>query len=190
MSDYEIGKEMAQLQERVASLEAQIEDLMEFTLDCQGASQDEAYLVEIVSGAAAELDGEAGDASRKADLAPPSAAQSLRFTFGASTCHAMEHKGSWLRIWDNGSWQSHCTLKDRSRHSKWGNAVTFYITDSNGRRLANLADPFPDAWLGNFSPGEEKSYSGRGSSAGLQAHYKDISQGKLTLVRNWRCWRR
>lgn len=95
----------------------------------------------------------------------------------------IERQGSWLRIWENGSWQSHCTLKDRSRHSKWANYVNFYVASDSGKKLFSISDSM--AWLGNFGPGEEKSYSGRGSSSKLQSRFQEISEGKLALVRDW-----
>ncbi|MCB0254678.1 MAG: hypothetical protein KDI55_13230 [Anaerolineae bacterium] len=183
MSDYEIGKNIERLRNRVAWLEEQVEDLMEFSVDCEGDAQDAAEMVEMVPDVAME-GGEIGDAA----VAAASAAKFIRLTFGTSTCHAMQHKGSWLRIWENGSWQSHCTLKDRSRHSKWGNSVDFYVASDSGKKLFSISDLI--AWQGNFSPGEEKSYSGRGSSSKLQSRFQEISQGKLTVVRQWRCWRR
>ena len=108
MSEYEIGKDLERLRQRVDALEGQVEDLVKFVLECETCS--------VVGSLSIEKD---HDASRNIRW--------IRYTFGESECHAMLHKGSWLKVWENGSWESSCTLKDRSEHSKWGNWVFFYV---------------------------------------------------------------
>ena len=167
-----MGKNVEQLRQRVQELENQIEDLVEFDL-AGGTCTD--------VGAVTVETGEPG-------AAPASV---LSLSFGQSECHAMHHQGSRLKVWANGSWESSCTLHDRSKHSKWSNSVYFYLGKHEGdvRVMIGLLGELA-AWSGNLGPGEVKTYPAQGSLSALKASFSDLAQGKLRAFRHWSCRRR
>jgi hypothetical protein len=181
MSEYEIGKDVEGLRRRVKELERQVEDMVEFGPCGETGSEDVRFTIEKNLGEAA---GAAAGALAAAGAAP----RSFTLNYGESECHAMHHKGSSLTIWENGSWESKCTLKDRSKHSKWGNWVNFYVGTGVGDVRFWITEPW--AWQGNFGPGEEKVYPGRGSSGDLASHFQKLWDDELTVMRKWRCYRR
>jgi len=169
MSNYEIGKDVQHLTARVEELEKTVEDLIEFYV-CGELSTEDAIV----------------DAIKDTD--PVRSLRYITYSFGHNECHAMLHKGSTLKVWENGSWESSCTLEDRSRHSKWGNWVFFYVGAGSGDIQVQMEDPW--AWIGNFGPGETKTYGGRGSEGGLASRFQKLWDNELSTFRRWRCWRR
>lgn len=171
MSDYEIGKDVNDLAKRLEVLESHVSDLLEFSCSCHNEFTEPSVVRETVP------------ADEEDELLREAGVTSVRYIWTEDReCHAMIHYGSWLRIWSNGAWQSSCNLKDRSQHSKWQNWVQFTIPDA-GVDLGL-------AWLGNFGPGETKTYPGRGSSAALAANYREIVDKHYKASRFWRCYRR
>ena len=166
MNGYEIGKDIAHLEIRVKQLEQQFEDL---------ASQDRAKIIT--------------PADSDVELEVAVAKGWKRYTFPEQSCRAMRHQGSWLKIWPNGRYESSCTLRDASRHAKWGNAVDFYLYN-NAADDDDIILVLLGSWSGNFSPGETKTYTTSGRSAGLAKHFDDIGRDGLYLYRGWSCWRR
>ena len=169
MDEYEIACEIKSLQKRIEKLEADIEEIEEFEIkDCEKRAK---YLN-------AKL-------TEESNLLGENIEQ-IEFSFGSMWCHGMEHISSKLILYSNGTFRSETTLKDHSGHRKYGNSVVFSLIFSNGTELCTVS-----GLNGNFSPGEEKSYTTSGDSQEcVNNNFELIKKGDLIPYLRYGCCKR